>query len=765
MQDARFTVDTHLFRELGELLVGRDSTALVELIKNAYDADATEVTVSGEGLKSPDTGRIVVTDNGTGMSRDQFVRGFLRIASRLKEDGERRSALFRRRYTGAKGVGRLAAQKLARNMRIESYPNPAVHGEDSRSIQASIDWDIIESKETLDELEDSDAIRLEYTRSRTRDDSGTVIELLRLRKVWTSAERARFFWEVETFRPPRVLVEVPPSAITHPLLFKEPRIADSDRKDPGLSITLGGEFESGEEYWQALVEAADWIIEIDASGSRQVRYAITPTTSTMKDFPGAEQLKTSVPHPDPKRGPFFQARILAREGIGSFRADQRAWLGRASGIRAYMEGFRVLPYGEQGDDWLEIDADYVKRQRTLTYLEGLNGSTKDDRATDEDEALTFRRKEAYFGAVFLTQEKASSLRMVVNREGFVPDAAFDTLKQIIRIAIDLSVRHAAAVRAPARAKRREQRSKSGPPQTGAPMERQRLREEAETTLRRAAEYAAEAERKAAEGKTPEASDLFRRAAESISASKGAHERLMTERSSIQILAAVGLQMAAFVHEINGLLGAVNAIEDTAKSLRSKRGLDPDTKRGLADLSLSIGELRRIVERQASYLVDITSPDARRRRSRQTLAERFDAGAKIVKPAAQRRGITIENQIPNDIKSPPMFPAEMALVFSNLLTNAIKAAGEDGRIRASAFRGRGGVTKIRVENTGTRVRLAEAERWFRPFESTTTELDPILGQGMGMGLPITRNILEEYGAEIHFVEPQGGFVTAVEITFH
>ena len=44
MTAARFTVDTHLFRELGELLVGRDSTALVELIKNAYDADAEEVT-------------------------------------------------------------------------------------------------------------------------------------------------------------------------------------------------------------------------------------------------------------------------------------------------------------------------------------------------------------------------------------------------------------------------------------------------------------------------------------------------------------------------------------------------------------------------------------------------------------------------------------------------------------------------------------------------------------------------------------------------
>ena len=94
MRKARFTVDTHLFRELGELLVGRDSTALIELIKNAYDADATEVIVHGENLDDPERGQILVMDNGTGMTRDQFITGFLRIASRLKDQGPRRSRVF-----------------------------------------------------------------------------------------------------------------------------------------------------------------------------------------------------------------------------------------------------------------------------------------------------------------------------------------------------------------------------------------------------------------------------------------------------------------------------------------------------------------------------------------------------------------------------------------------------------------------------------------------------------------------------------------------
>ena len=86
-----FTVDTHLFRELGELLVGRDSTALVELTKNSYDADATEVILYGEGLDHPSRGYITIQDNGIGMSKAEFQNGFLRIALRAKETSERRS--------------------------------------------------------------------------------------------------------------------------------------------------------------------------------------------------------------------------------------------------------------------------------------------------------------------------------------------------------------------------------------------------------------------------------------------------------------------------------------------------------------------------------------------------------------------------------------------------------------------------------------------------------------------------------------------------
>ena len=73
--NVRFTVDADLVSRLGNELVARQETALSELIKNAYDADATAVR-----LRFIDTdkigGTLIVEDNGTGMNREQLLPQF-----------------------------------------------------------------------------------------------------------------------------------------------------------------------------------------------------------------------------------------------------------------------------------------------------------------------------------------------------------------------------------------------------------------------------------------------------------------------------------------------------------------------------------------------------------------------------------------------------------------------------------------------------------------------------------------------------------------
>jgi K+-sensing histidine kinase KdpD len=104
-----------------------------------------------------------------------------------------------------------------------------------------------------------------------------------------------------------------------------------------------------------------------------------------------------------------------------------------------------------------------------------------------------------------------------------------------------------------------------------------------------------------------------------------------------------------------------------------------------------------------------------------------------------------------------------MILTNLLSNAVKFAGPGGRIRIVAEEVDDALV-FRMENSGKAVRLESSERWFEPFRTTTANVDAKLGQGMGLGLTITRSMLDEYGAEIKFATPSRQFATAVEVRF-
>ncbi|MCE2432147.1 MAG: sensor histidine kinase [Candidatus Latescibacteria bacterium] len=766
---AKFTVDTHLFRELGELLVGRDSTALIELIKNAYDADATEVTVYGERLDNPEEGHILVTDDGVGMNTEAFTKGFLRVASRLKELGERRSILFQRRYTGAKGIGRLAAHKLAKKLEIDSVPQLSELDGTREALNAIIDWDKIEQYETLDELDSTDAILLETKAIRKNACSGTALLLSRLRRAWTKNERARFLAEVQSFDPPSFLREpLPRSVIEKPLLFDTPVVRDqgSDAVTSPFQVNLEGDFAAGDDYWTLVAEMAHWVLEIRTDPNNgHIGFAIAPTKKKLRENPEIETFYHSIPHTAPERGPHFDARILVREGAPKLTRDQRVWATNTSGVRVYLEGFRVLPYGEPKDDWLSIDADYARRPRQLEMLKDIGLGAE---ASDRNIGLVRAPSNNYFGAVFLTQNRCPDMRLLVNREGFVPEASFETLERLVRMGIDFLTRERAAASYERRQQRREDRSKGSikddPPQSStdishvtsenieAPVFLERI-QEATHLIKKAGEHLT--------GDDKDATNAAMQKLDEVKILAEDYEDLISEHMLMYVLASVGTQMAAFVHEINALLGASQTIELVLEGVLAEDGLSLDERRRFRRTLNVATELKRSLERQASYLMDVVTVDARRRRSRQRLCERFDAAVRLVQHQAERRVIKIDNQIPPELRSPPMFPAEITAIFANLLTNAVKAAGEDGHILASASSGDDQV-RVRVQNTGTAVQLDEAERWFKPFQSTTSEVNPVLGQGMGLGLTITRNLLENYGAVVKFIQPDSPFATAVEI---
>jgi len=737
-----FTVDTGLFRELGELLVGRDSTALVELIKNAYDADATAVTVIAQDLGEPEKGVIVVSDDGNGMTIEEFRLGFLRVASRLKSGGDRRSRVYQRRFTGAKGIGRLAAHKLASDLSVESraVARPVRHGKRGRtvasSLRATIDWNEVEEHETVENV--GDAISVSKRKIAATDEPGTTIRLTSLRRAWSDRERTRFVREVSTFQPGEALcTPIAPRHIERVLLFDEPRTRDS-KSDPGFAVTLGGEFDIGEDYSVDVLAAASWVVEVDAT-KRLVRYAVSPT----KAYAEKERLDTAPQTATMRRdvsGATFQARIFVRSGTAP------TGLSDAYGVRVYMEGFRVLPYGEPGDDWLDINRRYTVRGRAVPF----RGDIDDERLLaipDTEAGLVATPLRGMFGGVFLTEAGAPTLRMLVNREGFVPDEPFLEIADAVSNGLALQTRVSAALRPNRRVRR------GGRPAIEGAADDVASSRPAHGSL----EIAIEGIRAVSSQSdvSPAVREQLARAEVQLAR---VQEDVIDEQAMLRILASLGTQTAAFIHEINAALGSIASLKRTVDAMLVR----PPQAKDVAGLQRRVNALQRTIERQSAYLVEIVSRDARRRRSRRRYAEHFDISVLLLQEVADRDKITLRNEIPRDLKTPPMFPAEVTSMFTNLLSNAIKAAGRGGVVQAVGVVS-DGRTHITVQNTGVAVDLRCAEQWFDPYRSTTATVNPALGQGMGLGLTITRAMLAEYRGTISFVEPQPTFKTAVSVS--
>ena len=139
---------SHILKLLGDELIGSDSLAIFELVKNAYDADAENVNVLFENLNSENQ-RIIIEDDGHGMTPKIIQDIWLTIGTDFKRGDNRKiSKRFNRVSLGNKGVGRLAVHKLAKEITLETQTLGEMF-----SSRLTIDWDkLINSKEYIQDL-------------------------------------------------------------------------------------------------------------------------------------------------------------------------------------------------------------------------------------------------------------------------------------------------------------------------------------------------------------------------------------------------------------------------------------------------------------------------------------------------------------------------------------------------------------------------------------------------------------------------------------
>src|SRR5690606_34649159 len=145
----RIKAKSHILSLLGNELIGSDSLAIFELVKNAYDADAENIKINFIDLNTPNQ-KIIIEDDGHGMTSEVIQDVWLTIGTDFKRGRNRKeSPKFKRVSFGNKGVGRLAVHKLAKVITLETQTQG-----DMFSNRLTIDWKtLIESKEYIQELE------------------------------------------------------------------------------------------------------------------------------------------------------------------------------------------------------------------------------------------------------------------------------------------------------------------------------------------------------------------------------------------------------------------------------------------------------------------------------------------------------------------------------------------------------------------------------------------------------------------------------------
>ncbi len=123
-EEIRLSASARLIEQLGEQLIEDEFVALLELIKNGYDADARKVSVTIDTKVATEygVGRITIKDDGNGMLPSIVKQSFLKLSTGFKLK-EKTSPKYKRRVLGKKGIGRLSFQRLGRFIEVHTYPN------------------------------------------------------------------------------------------------------------------------------------------------------------------------------------------------------------------------------------------------------------------------------------------------------------------------------------------------------------------------------------------------------------------------------------------------------------------------------------------------------------------------------------------------------------------------------------------------------------------------------------------------------------------
>ena len=412
-----------LLKTIGQDLIKDVYAAIVELVKNSYDADSADALIK---LRYDEKNSRLITsviDHGDGMSFDIVVNKWLVPATDdklIRKRSERGRIL-----QGRKGIGRFAAAVLGERILLETT---------AEGITTSLVLDM----EELDKVEFLDQLELYIETEITNKANGTIIEIEKdnisiedVGNVWNSQQIRKLFVELRSLTAPEEVYNIASQQgfdIYHDdfkikLKFEDfpvesysnreidvkpfPVLELYDYKITGRVNTSGRAifYFENKNIQNFPVETIDINIPISTDNGYQV--------------PGDVFIDLRVYDRDSESITNIINRGLKDPETGEFlgKLEARKVLDEYYGVGIYREQFRIRPYGEQGFDWLDLDKSRVQNP---SFKIGHN---------------------QIIGFLYIRPEEISGLKEKSARDGLVENSHYYGLKAIVSQAIkELEVR-------------------------------------------------------------------------------------------------------------------------------------------------------------------------------------------------------------------------------------------------------------------------------------------------------------------------------------
>lgn len=407
-----FKSRARLMPQIGDQLIKNESIALLELVKNAYDADAPDVWVEMWDIDKTDKGKIIVKDNGDGMDLSIVENSWMEIGTDNKKNllddyilNDKKSALGRLPM-GEKGIGRFGVHKLGSKIIL------ITRMQGRKEVVVKIDWTSFEKFDYLEQVPITVIEREpEYF---TGQQKGTYIEITGLKNVWTRGKLRDVYRSIMSLQSPfesiqsfNVVFETNHKEWLEGLLtvdrIKNDALFFADVSIEGNEITeLKYEFKP----WKVLNKLKEkqvvrTHIEMCREERENKKKILKKIDLGLFDI-GKVRMKLMI---------FDLDNTILSYGV-SDKKGLKEYLKNNGGIAVYRDNIRIYEYGDSGNDWLQLESKRINAP----------GTTLSSKIT--------------IGAIYLNRQDSGSLIEKTNREGFVENEAFEEFRYAIVNAIE-----------------------------------------------------------------------------------------------------------------------------------------------------------------------------------------------------------------------------------------------------------------------------------------------------------------------------------------